>query len=528
MSKTAQQNSARLRTVLTVLAWFLGVAALTAGVYLARAGAPFDHNWPANYNLTSSDNGVLFQLAHDVFSGFTLDWSFSPQVYIFPEIPISLFAYAITGGSLAWYYLAIAVINVLLLFATLWWLARLLFTESLNRQLARAFIATSPMILLPLVAQQSMYLFQLAPTYYYGMYLFGIMLPAALLARQRWARVLVLAGWALTGAADPLLFAMTLPGVVVVAAIVLIRGGWRKSLLPSAATIAGALFAALIVRFVLFNPIAGTSPTNYISAERAAGRMREIAMTFKGGFRADSDPWLLALSILALAACLLLFVFALRDTFTAPRGGVDRRLLARIYLSTLPFFGALAMTVILAVHIYYLWFGVVGSIVVAGLLLPRSRMVLPIAGALALLTAIASVISVSSTDYDATRYFGYQSEMSACLDQSVPGQTGYSTFSDSRSYGLTSQSGVHLIAVNPDLSPNFWLTNRAYSKELVGTFILLNPNTAEPPLQPAVVREAWGEPEQVLHCGDAVIWTYDSAESQARLTNWFAGYQSLR
>ena len=521
------EQSSRGRNALLVGGVLVLVAGLTLLVYLARAGAGLDWNWPTSYNLTSSDNGVLYQLARDVFSGFTLDWSFSPQVYIFPEIPISLLAYALAAGSLAWYYVIVAVLNVLLLFAALWWLMRLLFDEPLIRQLARAFLATSPLIVLPLLAQQTMYVFQLAPTYYYGMYLFGLLLPVALLAKRRWLGVLVLAGWALTGAADPLLFAMTLPGIAVALFTLFVTRGWRGDVLRIGGSVAAALAAAFAVRLVFFNAIAGTDPSSYISVDRGISRLRGIKGTFNTGFHNGLDPWLLALTIVALAACGLLFVLTVRR-FVAGSPENDRRMLARIYLTTLPFLGALAMYLILAVHVYYLWFGVVGSIVIAAALLPRPRVLLPLAAGIAALTLVISLVGVLRADYAAGGYFGYRAELTQCLDEAVPGQLGYSTFSDARSYGLTSATGVQLIAVNPDLSPNFWLTNRAYSKELVGTFIVLNPNTAEPPLEPAVVREAWGVPDRVTHCGDTLIWSYDSVGSAGTLATWFEQFQGLR
>ena len=65
-------------------------------------------NWPVQVRAGSSDNGVLFQFAQDVFAGRPLDWSFSPQVFVFPEIPISLVAYLVAGGTVQLYYLVVA------------------------------------------------------------------------------------------------------------------------------------------------------------------------------------------------------------------------------------------------------------------------------------------------------------------------------------------------------------------------------------------------------------------------------------
>src|SRR5580698_5803131 len=104
------------RRLLWVALATLGIAAITALVYLIRSGDPGATNWPIQFELRSSDNGVLFQFAQDVFGGRALDWSFSPQVFVFPEIPISLLAYAIAGGTVQLYYLLVACINTSLLF----------------------------------------------------------------------------------------------------------------------------------------------------------------------------------------------------------------------------------------------------------------------------------------------------------------------------------------------------------------------------------------------------------------------------
>ena len=237
-------------------AWITGafavVIGLTLAVYLARAGAPYAQNWPASYNFASSDNSILFQFAHDVFTGMTLDWSFSPQVYVFPEMPISLLAYLVSGGNYAWYYVVVALINVTLLFAAIWWLTTLLFGGSLPQQLLRAFIAVSPLIVFPLFNTHWMYLFHLAPTYYFGMYLFGLLLPAALLSPKRWARGLVLAGWMLAGAVSPLVTAMTLPGLAIMFFVTFLRERWSHGLRHQLMMVGFALAGVGLLRVLVF------------------------------------------------------------------------------------------------------------------------------------------------------------------------------------------------------------------------------------------------------------------------------------
>ena len=140
-----------MRRLLWISLAALGVALVTVVIFLIRAGDPGGTNWPVTFELRSSDNGVLFQFAQDVFAGRALDWSFSPQVFVFPEIPISLVAYLVAGGTVQLYYLVVAAINSTLLFLGLFViLGHLRPSESLARQLVRGWIAMFPLLLLPL------------------------------------------------------------------------------------------------------------------------------------------------------------------------------------------------------------------------------------------------------------------------------------------------------------------------------------------------------------------------------------------
>lgn len=503
-----------------VLAWiasaFAVVITLTLAVFVARAGQPFAQNWPASYHLTSSDNSILFQFVHDLLSGMTMDWSFSPQVYVFPEIPISLVAYLIAGGNLAWYFVVVALINNALLFAAIWWLSALLFGGSLPQQLLRAFIAASPLILFPLLNTHWMYLFHLAPTYYFGMYLFGLLLPAALLSPRRWARIVVLVGWMLAGAVSPLVTAMTLPGIAIVFLVTFIRDKWSKTLWQPMAAVGIAVVGVGLLRILVFEKMAAATPFSYIGDNYAIARIVQVYDNFNGGFWRGFDPVLYALSLTATAFTLVLLVVFLRRMFTRkPTGTELQRLQAGIYFTAFPTMGGIAMTAIFAIDFYYLWPLFVGSVVISLLLLPevmtlRVRTVKIVAFSLAGLIAVAAAVVIAQGNYAENRYFGYRSALTKCLDEFVPGQVGYSTFSDARSSALTSSSGVELIAYTGDFVPSFWLANRAQSREHTGTFVLINPKTTEKPITKEVVTAKLGKPVAIYPCGDAEIWSYAS------------------
>lgn len=499
-------------------AWITGafavVIGLTLAVYLARAGAPYAQNWPASYNFASSDNSILFQFAHDVFTGMTLDWSFSPQVYVFPEIPISLLAYLMAGGNYAWYYVVVALINVTLLFAAIWWLTTLLFGGSLPQQLLRAFIAVSPLIVFPLFNTHWMYLFHLAPTYYFGMYLFGLLLPAALLSPKRWARGLVLAGWMLAGAVSPLVTAMTLPGLAIMFFVTFLRERWSHGLRHQLMMVGFALAGVGLLRVLVFEKMAAASPLSYIADSYTLKRYVQVYDNFVGGFWRGFDPILFIISLAATAFTLVLLVVFIRRMFTRkPQGKELARIQAGIYLTAFPTMGGIAMSAILAIDFYYLWPLFVGSVVISLLLLPEfvrltPRAVAISAASVAGFTLVASGFGISQGRYEDNRYFGYRSELTKCLDQYVPGQIGYTTFSDARSNSLTSHTGVELIAVNPELGPTFWLTNKSQSREHQGTFVLVNPQANEKPITTEGVIAKLGKPVATYHCGDSLILAF--------------------
>lgn len=509
-------NMSRGRATAWIAGAFIAVIGLTLAVYFARAGAPYEQNWPASYNFASSDNSILFQFAHDVFTGMTLDWSFSPQVYVFPEIPISLLAYLVAGGNFAWYFVVVALINVSLLYAVIWWLTALLFGGSLPQQLMRAFLAASPLILFPLFTTHWMYLFHLAPTYYFGMYLFGLLLPAALLAPQRWARGLVLAGWMLAGAVSPLVTAMTLPGLAIMFFVTYLRERWSHGLRHQLMMVGIALGGVALLRVLVFEKMAAASPLSYIADSYTLKRYVQIYDNFNGGFQRGYDLILFVISLAATAFTLVMLVIFIRRMITRKPQGQDlARIQVGIYLTAFPTMGGIAMSAILAIDFYYLWPLFVGSVVISLLLLPEivrfsPRAVMMTAAGVTGFILVASCFGISQGQYDDNRYFGYRSEITKCLDNYVPGQTGYTTFSDARSNSLTSHTGIELIAVNTELGPTFWLTNKAQSREHTGTFVLINPKANEPPVTAEGVAAKLGKPVAVYQCGDAQIWSYSN------------------
>jgi hypothetical protein len=110
-----------------------------------------------------------------------------------------------------------------------------------------------------------------------------------------------------------------------------------------------------------------------------------------------------------------------------------------------------------------------------------------------------------------SRYVGYRTPETRCLDAVVPGQVGFATFSDARRVGLPSATGIRLVPVTADLEPNLWLTNRAYFRDEHPTFLYVNERGDERALDGDVIRARFGDPVRITSCGDGQrVLIYDS------------------
>ena len=237
---------ASTRRALVLLGAATGVAALTALVFLIRAGGdPGDAaTWPIQWELRSSDNGPLFQFLQDAAASRPLDWSFSPQVFVFPELPLSAIAFLVTGGSVTGYYLVVAMVNNVVLFLVLYGLVRVLHPSG---WIARAAVAMTPLIVFPLIGTSWILSFHLAPTYYFGMYAALLAAPLLVLTRSRAGRIAIAVALALTAASNPLVLLFAAPGTAAALVVSAIRHGWRASRRP-ALEVGATLLATLVVR----------------------------------------------------------------------------------------------------------------------------------------------------------------------------------------------------------------------------------------------------------------------------------------
>jgi hypothetical protein len=495
------------------------VAALTALVFLIRAGGdPGDAaTWPIQWELRSSDNGPLFQFLQDVAAGRPLDWSFSPQVFVFPELPISGMAFLLSGGSVYGYYLVVAILNNALLFLVLYGLVRALRPGA---PLLRAAIAMSPLLVLPLIGTSWILSFHLAPTYYFGMYAALLAAPVLVLSTSRATRVAIGAALALTAASNPLALLFAAPGTAVVLALLLVRHGPRAARTPVIA-VGATLVAALVLR-LLFSPLQGTSPFTYVDPEVFATRLSQIGPYYE--FQAR-DP---AAGVI-LSAGLVLAVICLGSAVVAAVRYVRREASALpvVYLGLIPLGGLAATFALMITHYLYFWPVLILPFVLVLLAVPRvSRstvgLVPATASAALLFVAIAVATGGIANPASADRFFGYRNAETICLDDAVPGRLGYATFSDARRLSLPSATGVRLIQIEHGLEPSHWLTNRAYSTTEAGTFFYINGRGDETAIETDRLVEEFGEPDRIVSCDDAQdVLIYEQASKLERISAFY-------
>ncbi|MDQ1715152.1 MAG: hypothetical protein QOC60_1097 [Frankiaceae bacterium] len=540
--RPAERRPSRRRRWALLAGATLTFAALTALVFVMRAGDSTGRNWPILWDLRNSDNGVLFQFSSDVFAGRTLDWSFSPQVYVFPEIPISLAAYGLAGGSAQAYYLMVAALNNALLFLALFAIVRYLFpSDSLRARLARTAVAASPLVLLPLLGTSQLYSYHLAPTYYYGMYAVIIAAPALFLARARWVRVAVGLAIALTGASNPLAFVFTVPALACVALIRARSAGWRDMRRP-AAWVAAILLLAGAVRELLFASLQGGSPLSYIGTQLFRRRLDDVRFFLRNLLHIRTSAVITVIGAAAAVAGLIyvlgVYVLGVHGRRAAQRWDpprdprldqrrldprwLDARRLTVAYYALVPLTGLAATAILLVTSYLYFWPVLVAPIVLSLLWLRATWVPRALVAAAAAFVVIAAQTGGLGNLASAGHYFTYRSAETQCLDERLPvGDTvGYATFSDARRLSLTSARGIRLIQLTASGGRAYWLTNRAYARTEVGHFFYINDawDRGEPPISTTFLASTFGQPDSQFSCAEGTtVWLYDDPAKLAAI-----------
>jgi hypothetical protein len=505
------ESSGRLALVVAAAAVVVG--ALTALVFLMRAGGdPGDAaTWPITWELRSSDNGTLFQFWQDVAAGRPLDWSFSPQVFVFPELVLSGAAFLLAAGNLYVYYVVVAVLNQVVFFLALAALARRLWPEASPATVVlRAGAGILPLLALPLIGTTWMFSFHLAPTYYIGMYLTLVSAPLLFLVSTRAARIALVVAIGLTVASNPLTVVFAAPGLVAVAGAGLVRSGRRSLARPAVLVLAVGVIA--VVARLGFSPLQGTGLLTYVDLERFRSRIDGLWPYWSFQMIDPAARVLLPLGALLAVACLVAAVVAwVRLAGRSADAGA--RTATTLYLGLVPLGGLAATVFALITHFYYFWPALVLPFVLVLFALPARAVEPSVVGGSAALLILGAATGGFANAANAGAYFGYRSVETRCLDRVVPGQVGFATFSDARGVGLPSATGIRLTPIAADLAPNLWLTNRTYVRE-PGTFFFINEWGDERALDGDALRERYGRPDRVVVCTEAQrLWIYDEPVS---------------
>ena len=154
--------------------------------------------------------------------------------------------------------------------------------------------------------------------------------------------------------------------------------------------------------------------------------------------------------------------------------------------------------------------------------MPRVAVVPAVASGAVLVVVVALATGAVANLGTTGRFFDYRSVETQCLDEAVPGQVGYATFSDSRRVSLPSATGVRLIQIEHDLRPSHWLTNRAYSTTEAGTFFYVNGRGDELAIETELLAEEFGEPDREVSCDDAQsVLVYEDPAKLARIAGFY-------
>lgn len=511
----------RLIRLGVVAAAALGVAAVTALVFFIDAGGTGLVNWPENFDLGESDNGVLFQFIQDVAHGRAINWTFSPQVFVFPEIPISVLSYLIAGGAVRVYYLIVAMINNLLMFLAFFAVIRAIYQdESFRSRLVRALVTTAPMVVLTLFSTVSLFAFQLAPTYYNGMYLAMICAPLLFVVRRRAVLIGMAVVIALIVASNPLTLIFTIPVALCIGVVRRVRLGLGAVARPLVVTIIVIALAAAI-RLAFFSGLQGTSPLTYLDASRVPIRIKTL--TDNWAFAAQSGVTVVLL-VVGLALGIVLFVMAVRHVARVlrKREVLDSRGWVLLYFGLIPIVGLLTTAGLLILNYLYLWPILIApfSFVLLSVPAPRLRMVGLATAAVSVIALVASLIVIAPTG--PATYLSYRSAETQCLDSGLPPgmDVGYAGYFDARRLELTSNRHLLLIQVDyQGTAPYDWLTNEDYATHYLGHFFFVDATGGELTTAPYNITSVIGSPDKTVTCSDgSQILIYTNAIKVQKIT----------
>lgn len=503
------------------------VGVFTSLVFLDRAGSSPINNWPTNWDISVSDNSVLYQFSQDVFDFRHLNWGFSPQVYIFPEIPISLTAYLLSFANIYRYFIIVAVINNCLLFLVIYGLIGIIYRRSrFNDKLGGAFLASTPLFLLPLLGSNPLFSYHLAPTYYFGSYLLILSTPLIFFLKRKRNRWLFAIFYCLTAASNPLLLVFSVPGLLLVLTTIYLKKGLKDITRPSI-KIAFLVLISLLIRKLFFTSLIGTSAGNYISFSLFYKRLVKLKLFYNYGFNNKLDHLILAACVIGLIFCCFYAIRVIRQYIITKDTSFSS--LSLIFINFTPLTTLICLYCLMVINNLYLWPIIVLPLIIILIDLPRRLVRATLILSLVILVCILLAPSSIHRILNSTGYFHYKTPIASCIDSKLPAKQtiGYATLSDARETELSSSRNLLIIQLLPLLNANTWLTNRDYIKDYTGSFFIINNQGNEPPINPNAVTDNFGVPDKIIKCDKNVnILLYTNRTSLVKIHSFYTDLTS--
>ena len=512
--KSLYSKNPSLTIFLTIMIAMIFIGLATFLIFLNRAGSSSLNNWPTNWDLSNSDNSILFQFSQDIFKARNLSWNFSPQVYIFPEIPISILSYALALGNVYIYFIFVAIINNCLLFLILLALTRTIYSRARYiDQIFGALLASMPLLLLPLLGSNQIFSYQLAPTYYFGAYLMALATPLIFYLRNTKYRLITSILYCLTAASNPLLIVFSVPSLLLIIVSKYFKNG-LKGIYRITLEVLALISISMLIRRIFFSGFVGTSPSNYISIDLFAKRLHGIKGFVKYGFNNRLDHYLISCCVIALFISAILTLFYMRRYLMNKKFG--EKYLSLIYINAIPVATLISIISLTIINILYLWPILVLPSIIILIQIPRRF----IRKTLLIFTffTIALLIlpnSIRRTEHSVI-YFNFKTPIAYCLDSKLPKNqsVGYATYSDAREAEITTNRNILLVQLLPLTNLNTWLTNKDYARDYTGTFFIINTKGAEIPINSESVIQLFGPPNKIIKCSQSVyIMDYTSKDA---------------
>jgi hypothetical protein len=472
---------------------------------------------PLQISLFNSDGLYLPTLLSDLSSqgGRLADWYLTPAPYFFPDMPMFAVAHALGNGAFQ-SFLIFAVLQTLLLFFSLWGLARQIREQDSG---SFATLVTLALVCLALVGREPFSLLFVS-AYHYGAFLATLWIAFCWLKfvaaksltptiGYRWLTSSAVVAFA-AALSDNLFIVQALVPLLATTLVMALasRESGLKQHLPVLVPLLAGIFGSWSYKFLVPHP-------QRYSARLGLEKLSEN-VSFWWHLLLDSAQQqpLFSLALLIFAGSI---VWAAHRLLRLPEATTSQRRMAfLIIFSTMSIGSALATISLLKslpISPRYLIPVVSWPVVVAGLFMLKlsTRHFFKLATALSLL--IASFLL-----HDAYRamtirglHLDFYPADFACLDNALSSTTarnGIAQYWDAKLLQNFSRLDLNLAQYLEQLDEMRWITSSRFYRDTYD-FAIISENAAPPyKLSAAAIERLNGPPTQVIRCGERSLYLY--------------------